>query len=462
MRVLIFAMLPMLALAPTAHANADPPQSYTITAPENVWDIAAEDLNLDGIQDLLVLCCDERSDPLRKLLLVYFGSAEGYATEPSSVLRLPEDSGALFLAEVDGTAPRELVAAQADGAQIFRFKQDGFHEGRKVSLNSLFPTRAKEPVFLKSTAVDLDGDGKDEWLVPVPSGYEVHSLDKVRARITCDVVSEVRRGESVSITNRLPAVQHFQLPGEDRKALAFLSDEYADFAYGPEWKKRKRVRIPINLEDKWDANAKMADINNDGFPDLMVTQTRGTVNLKSMTQIYVAPEPMVYPEKPTVTIESAGSVAAPTLLDVNGDGQRDAIVIRIPFGMKNIISYFMSRKVSVDASVYLFDGTTFPAKPNYDADLSVEAPEGREQVAYAMDDFNGDGRLDLAFSKTRSSLNFYAGIPTGFIANKPFASIQMPSFGVLQAMDLNGNERKDCVLIRPGTKEQKRIDIVIF
>ena len=73
------------------------------------------------------------------------------------------------------------------------------------------------------------------------------------------------------------------------------------------------------------------------------------MNLTTTTQVYIAPEPMKYADKPTATFTAEGSIASPSLLDVNNDGLRDMVVIKVPFGLKNIMNYFMRRKVTVTA-----------------------------------------------------------------------------------------------------------------
>lgn len=218
----------------------------------------------------------------------------------------------------------------------------------------------------------------------------------------------------------------------------------------------------MNLEEKWDASAKMADVNNDGFPDLLVTQTKGTVNLQSQTQVYIAPEPMKYPDKPTASFAAEGSIASPALLDVNGDGLRDIVVVRIPFGVKNIVNFFVRRKLSVTAQVYFFNGKDFGTKPAHETDLTLDAPEGREEVAHSLEDFNGDKRLDLCLSESRDELAFFAGVENAFVASKPFATFKIPSFGKVTPLKLNQNDAHDCVLIRTSGPEQKRVDVIVF
>lgn len=458
---MLFSLLTALVL------SAGPAEAVgtlsTLAAPENVWDCAAEDLDQNGHGDLLLLCGDERKDPPQKFLAVYMADATGgYPTAPTFTTPLDAASGVLFLAEFDGTAPREVVAADGEGAHVYKYGGGALKAVQQVAWASLFPTRCKQPAFMKNLAKDLDGDGREEWLVPVPEATEIWDNGKKRARVACDVVSEMRRADSVLISNRLPAVEVFDLPGSPVKGLAFLSDEFADFGYGKNWETRTRVRIPVNVEEKWDASAKMADINKDGAPDLMVTQTKGTVNLSSTTQIYIATAPMKFPEQPTASFTSEGSIASPSLIDVNNDGFKDMAVVRIPFGVKNIINYFVRRKVSVTAQVYLYDGKAFPPKPSFETDLTLDAPEGREEVAYTMEDFNGDKRPDLCLSETHDQLVFYAGVEKGFLAAKPFAKFGLPSFGRVVGLDLDKNEAKDAVLIRPAGKEQKRVDVIQF
>ena len=225
----------------------------------------------------------------------------------------------MFLAEVDGQPPRELVAAHGSGATIFAFAPDGFSPGDTVRFSALYPSNSREPCFAKWGAVDLQGDGVDEWLVPVAGGVQVRSADREITTISCDVVSEMRSGDSLYIIHRLPDFHSFTLEGQQALGLAFLSDEFADFAYGDAWSQRKRVRLPMNLEEKWDASASMKDITGNGFPDLVVTQTRGTVRMYAETHVYLAREPFVYPEKPDAVFSAGGAVSSPMVMDVNGD-----------------------------------------------------------------------------------------------------------------------------------------------
>lgn len=452
----------VLALCFIFFAAAETPAHFTVEASWDVWDVAHAELNGDGVQDLLLVTCDGELEPPGKRVEVVLSEGGGYGATPGATLELPAHIGALFLAEVNGGEPKELVAAHAEGADVYAWKGGKFEPLGKQEFVCLLPTRAKEPVFLKDAATDLDGDGLDEWLLPVPSGYSVRNAREELAEIECDVVSEIRRGDSTYVYTRLPAYQTFDVAGSETKGLAFLSDEYADFAQGKGWKEQTRFKVPLALEEKWEASAKMADINNDGFPDLMVTQTKGTVNLQSVTQVYIASAPFQYPSEAAATFNVKGAVASPSLVDVDGDEFKDAIVISVPFGAKNLISFFVRGKISVEAEVYLFKDGKFGAEPAYRSSLTLEAPDGREQVAHALEDFNGDGHVDLAFSTSGTTLGVHAGGGESFVASKPFASFELPAFGTARAVELNEGEAWDIVLFHPGGDNRKRVDIMVF
>lgn len=439
------------------------PETFVLNAPENVWDVVSEDFNQDGRGDLLALCCDEKSDPLRKQAVLFPADAAGaYAETPSFSLPLAPETGALFLSEFDGAPPREVVAVTGEGARICQYKDGALVLLEEISFVSLFPSGSKEPAFLENISEDVDGDGRDEWFVPMPLSVEVRRAGAALARIPCDVVSEIRSGANLSVWHRIPAVQVVETPNETLKGLAFLSDEYADFAFGQDWAQRARFRIPVNLEEKWESDARMADINRDGAPDIMVTQTKGTVNLEVLTQVYIATAPYTYAEKPSATFRATGSIADGVLRDVDGDEDLDMIYIRVPFGARNVMNFILRGKVHVEADVYLFDGDAFPDKPAFQDGLTIDAPEGREQVGHALADFDGDKRIDLALAASRDAISVYRGSEDRFIEKDAWQTLSVPGFGVARVLELGGGPGKDIALYHPSGDNRKRIDVIVF
>ena len=369
LRPIVSAAL-LLTASAAVYAN---PTVYTLGNGLPVWDVAAEDLNGAGLKDLLLLACDETSHPLQKEVAVFLASGDGYPAGAFARAPAGPKFATAFFAETDSQA-RAADCGACPGRGGVRFEKQGFRLER-AGIRLPLPHRSKNPIFLPNGAADMNGDGIDEWLVPFPRAMSCATA-KVIARVNCDMYSELRRSSSVYVYHRFPALLPYDIPGSTTKGLAMLSDEFADFAHGEGWKEHWRFKIPVNLEEKWEASSRMEDINNDGFPDLIVTQTRGTAKLEAQTQIYVANGPYDYPSEPTATFLVKGSLVSPVILDINGDGKKDIIIINIPFGVKNIVNFFVRGKVAVNVDFYPFAEETYPAKPAFGASVTMDAPEG--------------------------------------------------------------------------------------
>lgn len=458
--------MPAVVFALAALLAADEATHYALTTTLNVYDVITADITGDGHADILALCSDEKSSPLEKHAAFFPASAAGvFATAPALTIPLPPESGACFLAQVDGENGPDLVVTHTRGAEVFSFAGGTFAKLGASEFFSLLPSGSKEPRFLNGLAHDLDGDGIDEWIIPVPMGAEIRTLEGRKAVVTCDVNSEARSSATsaaVSISHRVPGVFPFPIDGAAEHSLAFLTDEFADFAHGTRWTDHTRFKIPVNLEEKWDTNAQMHDVSGNGLPDLVVTQTQGTINVTVLTQIYLAEQPYAYPDTPTATFETKGAFATPVIIDVNRDGKLDVLYIKVPFGVNFFANLLIRRKVAFKVEVYLFKDGGFAALPDYTSSLTIDAPDGRQEVAYTFGDFNGDGRVDAALGSGNEQLVVHLGEEKRLIAAKPWLTFPISPFGTAKTVDLNGNPRDDFLLFHPSGDQKKIIDILVF
>jgi hypothetical protein len=450
-------LLPALILAAAANA----PQVSTLTTALPAFDVAVTDLNGDGKADVLAVCADPEAEPIRKAVEVFLAGENGtYPERASLTLTLNPSVGTVFLAETDGKAPAELVAGNARGATIFSYRDGRFDASPPIAFASLWPSRVKKPAFLTYGAFDLTGDGIDEWLIPTPSGFAIRTRDGALAEVPCDVVGRIT--SSYTISHRLPIPIPFAMPGQATKSVAFLGEEYVDFAYGDRWTGHRRYEVPLDRQDKWEASTEMKDIDGNGLPDLIVTQMQGKVNVKVLTEIYLASEPFVYPKEPTARFQFSGALTAPMLEDLNGDGKSDLLFLKVPLGVKLFVNYFVMQKLTIQAEVHLFNGTTFNEAPDFRDSITVEAPEQRERPAYVMGDFSGDGHTDVAFSASQETMAIYTGSEERFMSSKPWTTLTLPSYGQARAYDLDGSGGMDIVLFHPDGNDKTRIDVAVF
>ena len=437
------------------------PQTFVLQAEQDVWDVAAEDFNGDGVKDLIALCADAEGRPLAKEIAVFISADGEFGTRPDFRLRLAPDTGSAFMAEVDGAAPRELMITGPGAVDVYTYGE-GLTKTATVAMESLLPVGSRKPLFLEDMAGDLDGDGIDEWLIPVAGGYAVYRKGELAQRLTTDVASEYLPMGSGVVRHQLPSVRPFDQPDSEVKGLAFLSSEFADFAYGPDWGEQRRFALPERLDETWDNLTRLEDIDQDGIPDLVVTQIQGTINMRVQTQVFLARGAFDYPANATAHFETKGAMSSPFLRDVDGDEDLDLIFIKIPIGVKTIINYFVRSKVTVRGEVYLFDNGAFPSEPSFDTTITLDAPDGNEQVVYAFGDFTGDGRIDAAFGKSATELAFHEGNTEDFLSSKPWHTINIPAFGAANRFELNNNGREDLTIHHPDTEHPRRIDVILF
>jgi len=455
-RVLLLMPLTLGAVA------QDDPRQFLLRSDTDVWDIAVEDLNADGLKDVLAVTCEEDSDPPVKHVRAYVSYGDVYPSRPSFETRLDDDAGGVFLAEVDGTAPRELVAVSAQGAVVYAYEDGEFAQSASVPFTSLFPTRARLPRFLEDIAHDLDGDGKDEWIVPVSTGFAVIKNGITYATIRGNVQSELS-GSGLGVYHRLPRLFIYGEPDPaNPRRIALASDAWFEFFSGPTWSARQRLETPLIYPDEWDTEVRIDDANQDGWPDLMVTQTRGTVTLQAQTQVYLATGDGQYPDSPTVTFEAKGAIASPEFVDIDGDGFLDIMVVRVKFGVKNVVNYLIRGKLSADIDVLLFRDGGYDDDPTFSDSVTVDAPDGREEIASTEGDFNGDGRLDIAFSSKRDELSIHTSDLDRFLSRRAWHEFEMPSMGEARTEQLDDNSRDDIVIFHPTMDEAKRIEVIVF
>lgn len=440
--------------------TAAQPRIFSLNAPYDVWDTITADLNQDGIADILALTCDGSEQPYSKALCGYFSNGTGFPEQPTFAEMLPPSASIAFLVEADGVPPKEILVADALTETLYRVVSDHLEKETVRSVPTLLPYAAKEPIFLRDTVKDIDGDNKEEWFLPVPGGYEIRNAEGLRTFIECDVVSEVRRKEGIYVYWRLPALMFFR--NESTAGLAFASDEYLDIAYGEGWNQRKRFKIPLLMPDKWDAQVKMDDLNADGLPDVIVTQTRGTVNLEVGTQVFLLRPDLTLSEQPDAKFTTKSAVSSPVVVDLDGDGKKDLLYIRIPFNVTNIVNFFLRGKVSVDLAAYCYGETGYTENPTFSTSLTMDTPDGPERVAYALGDFNGDGRKDIAFTKNANTMVVHVGEKTRLLSAKPWQTLSVPAYGAARSEKITPDSREDLLVFHPGMPNSKRIEVITF
>lgn len=480
-------VLPIILLSLLTASHAAGVEQTQLDPGATVSDLAIEDINGDGALDLLVLCyseatADAPTEEKRSLVLFLRRPDGAFPTKPDSAFALPPGTGGVFFSETDGAAPREVVLVGLEGASVLRVKGEALQQTSTYDFPSLYPAGVQRLHFLEGCAGDMDSNGVDEWFVPVPGGVEIRALGEVLATIPCDVsgVTGSYAGGAIKSTYYLPGCRPFPREGASRPGLAIIGRRCVQFATGEDWSECRRFLIPYRFtgalrdldgsrEDleglpeppRPSVSARLHDFNADGLPDLLIWESKGNFSVDTRVHVHLAKEDLSFNTKPDSLLDLDGSFVQPVVADVNADEKPDLLLVRLSFGVKFLMNYFIRGKVSLDIQGHFSDKGTFGEKADLKSRVALDVAPNNETGAYAFADFNGDGHLDAAFGSGGGSMVIHTGDGEQF-SDDPWTTVSLVPFGVAKARKLDANESADLVVFHPFDTKQRQIDIVYF
>lgn len=459
------------------------PDTFVLGAGAPIADVAVEDVDGDGCVDIAVLCVEEAGAPSR-YLAVFCATAPGmYLEHPATILPLGEATGGLFFTETDGKPPRELAAVDMTGARVYSWTRGTFVQSAEYLFASLFPTGVRLPRFLDSAAWDLDGDGIDEWLIPEPHGYRIRKSGVECAWVPCATTGAIasRPDGSEWVSYRRSPCRPVSLPEQTGFGIASLDEEHVQFAIGPRWERITRTPIPFQFRSEAAASrqrqsgavwafprpptpepiVQLYDMNRDGLPDLIVTETRGVLSAKSTTRLYYANSDCTFSASPNAVFDNSGFVQ-PILVDVNRDESPDLLFLQMMFGLRFIVNYLTGEKVTLRAEAHLNRGGVFSAKPDLSSAFVFRVPSHNQEGVFALGDFNGDSRLDVVFGDGGSRLVVHTGEDSRFIASTPWITLNIESEGLARTCDLDNNDSDDLIVFQPAYMNKGACTVLVF
>ncbi|GEM_PF-451682 len=439
------------------------PTVITLSLDYSVKDVYCLDIDVDGYKDIFFLQSGE--DGYDKVATVYWGRPEDegfFSKDEFTKYTLERPFSVLFFAEDKEKKRCSIVMCNSDGLNIYDFSNREKNFVSSLSLHTVFPYDSKEPLILKGMAYELNGDNISEWLIPTPIGIAIVEKGNVVNNIYVKTFHQIYVSNSLTLFYHFPIVYPLLKIEEIPKPVAIVGEDEMVIARGNNWSEIKRYPLIKTSREKWDFGCKVGDVNGDGFPDVLVSETEGTINMRTSIKMYISESPYKYPATPQFEYKIKGAMSLSIIKDVDGDKKDDLILFNIPLGLTNFINFFLRKKISVDALVFLFTADAIPNQPAYTSSVTMDAPEGRDQVAYAVADFSGDGVLDIAYGASENVIAINCGSKEAFLKTKPWLKLNLPSFGMIHSVDINENKCMDMILYHPTGKYKNRADVIIF
>ena len=467
-------------------------QSVVLTHRSNTQWIL-QDVNGDGLSDLLTLNA--------RRLQVFGQGPRGFAAEPIEGPRLPESVCALGvgLAGLPGTDPGSaaLVALTPD-ALLALIQRDGRFLGKPVRLadiDTIF-RQPKRVLRFVDMVLDLDGDGRDEVVVPTPAGIAIFALRsaaglELRQMLPLPRLSgwQVHRdwwwvpGDSLP-RQRVPLLGYensvkMAFQDWDRDGKLDLQTGWDDHMTGQAVRwifiQQRQGTFPSRptLTRTWPLHADrtevLCDLEGDGEPELVSASHVPDRWLPLMvlapetqsTYVYRSARGDRFAAAPTHRLASSLFGYSTRLEDWNRDGCLDGVTFRLESRMTSkepLLQAMVHARLLCRVAFHLSDRGLIPERPTFQKTLPYSQHPTRLSGAPELTthaDFDGDGLPDLAARTAAGRVEVYRHTPAG-LAAEPSLLLTMPANSrMVVPGDLNRDGAADVILIGQVQRRQQ-------
>jgi len=488
-RALLLALLALPAVSDPLPGRgalaraADEPARFARERPVVQHELAAVlpfDLSADGRQELVVL--EVERSPSRDVaytLRVLHQDEAGFVPLPGATVALPRDVTLAGVGTFRGGPGLALLLPGELAVWPWREGRFAPEAAARLAVDSLFPVPGGELKQGLTWLADLDGDGVDELLVPRFDGVAVIAQGAdgqlrqralLRIRPAALLLDWFRRN---LLAYEVPTLAVQPADGHgwqdvvlfmDSQLWVFLLDDALDGGErAPAFVLDLQPPKPFDPKLPRDPPMRLVsaqDLNGDGHFDLIVSKNAPSDSqFNSRTHVLVyygragtGGAPIGFPAEPDQVHFTEG-FSVPLVLDVNGDGRKDLVLVNVEIGFWNVIKALISRSVNAQAAFYLMPPEgRLPRDPQRLQTYEVTFSLGRfsHQPIADFGDLNGDGLPDLLLSENKETVGIHWGQPGGVWASAPDARLKddIPLAGArVRVGDLDGDGRDDLLFV---------------
>jgi len=481
------------------------PEKESLPLSEDYGNLLAEDLISDGAKDLLFL----RG---KKLFIFRQGAIQGYPRYPSEVIDL-NGACALDISDVGFNLGKELIFMDGNGVYCYTQRNGKFEPEpiRIIAEKTLYSCLSRKKIEIWDFAIDLDGDGKDEIILPgtgklmiyqrtqegfyeirqtIPMRFrtfvqfsDAPTMQKERVFSSMHVLSSFLKNSwpgksrfSFSVHSTTDKLIFVDINRNHRKDLViikqgssrkdkgkrspfgyqhyiFLQSKDGLFTSEPDY-------VSETYRSSW-ISGFCNDINNDGTIDKLEIEYIPSSSLFqndiSIIRVFFAEEGNTYPNRPSQEIRARGSIWENSpFLDLDGDGSLDLLVVARPIFIESVGSLttrLLDKGGELVFQFYLWEQKRgYSKRPTFKKRINFRL-FGKQLLSFDGD-FNGDDKQDLALFEDEDIKIFtLIDVKQGF-SSKPWFSTSVGKVNSFYINQLNSDGKSDVVLFY-SAKEAK-------
>ena len=465
-------------------------ESHRITLPGRVALSYYEDIDRDGLVDILAVHAGEDLREPPRNLVVFFQTDAGVSEQPDLWYRVPDDVALIDLGNVIAeNEGQELLLLHADGVDWLALPRPDAsgqtiwlsgHGTPLVRMQSLFAQANPEQLGKRDFAEPIEEAGEATLFLPCTDGYTLYFPQDGYAQGDVIPVKHMHRVSDDSygvITAELHLGDadgdgHDDLITAHRDEIRFHYQKDGRFPAVPDYAIRLQILTDADFESTREREhhegvdrligTNVDDFDGDGLVDLFVwkqiIQKKAVVNDKQQYQVFLnkAGSFEVIPDQAFVL----KSFDSPKILDLDGDGRPDMITGYFEFSVGNLIKALITKRFVIELDFFLYDDGGYPDQPDETRDIKIRfslsnMDENFTPAVEIEGDFDGDDRVDFLLQTEDEKVVIFLGTmgEGRLFEKKPSIEIETPASEWAHVEDFNGDGLADVVFDRFPNRE---------
>jgi hypothetical protein len=465
---------------------------YKLSVPDYLQHHWIEDLNNDGLKDILVVHRKGLPPDETRWVSIFWQAQDGsFATAADQSWEMDAEAAVMDIGDVAGDPKMEICFISSKDVRYHSLQSTTYGTVPvtlfDVSGMAVFPSKRRVPLI--NFVRDWNESGRDDvgvfafdgleiYTAAQPGAYDEKHLMRIDLETGLGQRWEPGRGRDDK-TKGLVARYYFpditltDFNGDGRKDLItntdedvhvylrgdngmFSTDRDHEFYFDVLTQEEK-------IEDFAEVNTDVIDLDDNGFADVVVSKqtSKGLTNFRGVVNVFWG-RPGGYGDTPDQVIVTEGTASAGAMFwDVNGDGRRDLVLPSVKISVAAIIRILITRSIKVYFNLYLHqDDGTFSDRPDFTKEIKFKidfSGESDDQATDLEGDYNGDKRTDFVFATEEDELSIFLGVEDKdrLFSKKAVAKVKADAYGELSSHDLNNDGFSDMVIRYPQSKERK-------